>query len=69
MPIVVEAVYEDGVLKPDTPLPLGEHARVHVTVEPVNGAHDPLAEVIGICDGLVDGAANHDKYIYGEIKK
>lgn len=34
MPIVVEAVYEDGVLKPDSPLPLEEHQKVRVTVEP-----------------------------------
>ena len=34
MPIVVEAVYEDGVLKPDSPLPLKEHEKVRVTVEP-----------------------------------
>ena len=34
MPIVVEAVYEDGVLKPAQPLPLGEHEKVRVTVEP-----------------------------------
>lgn len=29
-----EAVYEDGVLKPAGPLPLAEHARVRVTIEP-----------------------------------
>ena len=34
MAIVVEATYENGVLKPAEPLPLGEHERVRVTVEP-----------------------------------
>jgi predicted DNA-binding antitoxin AbrB/MazE fold protein len=34
MAIVVEAVYEDGVLKPDSPLPLEEHEKVRLTVEP-----------------------------------
>jgi len=33
MAIVVEATYENGVLKPAEPLPLGEHERVRVTVE------------------------------------
>jgi predicted DNA-binding antitoxin AbrB/MazE fold protein len=33
MRISVEAVYEDGVLKPAEPLPLKEHEKVHITVE------------------------------------
>ena len=35
MAIVVEATYENGVLKPAEPLPLGEHEkRFRVTIEP-----------------------------------
>ena len=34
MVIVVEAIYEDGVLKPAQPLPLSEHEKVEVTVRP-----------------------------------
>ena len=34
MPIVVEATYENGVLKPAQPLPLAEHEKVRVTIEP-----------------------------------
>ena len=33
MPITIEAVYEDGVLKPVQPLPLKEHERVQVTIQ------------------------------------
>jgi predicted DNA-binding antitoxin AbrB/MazE fold protein len=33
MPLTVEAVCENGVLKPDQPLPLPDHARVQVTVQ------------------------------------
>jgi predicted DNA-binding antitoxin AbrB/MazE fold protein len=33
MPIAVDAVYEDGVLKPKRPLDLPEKAEVHVTIE------------------------------------
>jgi predicted DNA-binding antitoxin AbrB/MazE fold protein len=35
MPWEVEATYENGVLKLDRPLPLGEHARVTVSVKPL----------------------------------
>jgi predicted DNA-binding antitoxin AbrB/MazE fold protein len=34
MSITVEAVYEDGVLKPAQPLALNEHERVRLTIEP-----------------------------------
>jgi predicted DNA-binding antitoxin AbrB/MazE fold protein len=33
MSIVVEAVYEDGVLKPKQPLPLDERAKVRITID------------------------------------
>jgi predicted DNA-binding antitoxin AbrB/MazE fold protein len=33
MPLTVEAVYENGVLKPSQPLPLDEHEKVEVTVQ------------------------------------
>jgi predicted DNA-binding antitoxin AbrB/MazE fold protein len=33
MALTIEAIYEDGVLKPAQPLPLKEHARVQVTVQ------------------------------------
>jgi predicted DNA-binding antitoxin AbrB/MazE fold protein len=35
MSITVEAVYENGVLKPLHAIPLPEHQRVQVTVRPV----------------------------------
>ena len=34
MAIVVEATYENGVLRPAEPLPLAEHEKVRVTIEP-----------------------------------
>jgi predicted DNA-binding antitoxin AbrB/MazE fold protein len=34
MAITVEAVYENGVLKPAEPLPLREHERIRITIEP-----------------------------------
>jgi predicted DNA-binding antitoxin AbrB/MazE fold protein len=32
IPLVVEAIYENGVLKPSRPLPLQEHEQVQLTV-------------------------------------
>lgn len=33
-PLLVEATYEGGVLKPDQPLPLCEHQRVQIAIVP-----------------------------------
>ncbi len=45
MAITIEAVYEDGVLKPSRPLPFKEHESVHVTVE---SRPSPILEAYGI---------------------
>ena len=76
MAIAVEAVYENGVLKPAQPLPLKEHESVRVTVEQ---RQPTLAEriVASACalpqetpDRLpTDGATQHDHYIYGTPKR
>jgi predicted DNA-binding antitoxin AbrB/MazE fold protein len=34
MAITIEAVYENGMLKPVQPLPLEEHEKVRLTIEP-----------------------------------
>ncbi len=46
MTISVDATYEDGVLKPAHPLPLCEHEKVHVTVQPQRAAekHSTMAD-------------------------
>ena len=76
MTIAVDAVYENGVLKPERPLELEEKARVHVTIEirvasPARDADDPTGwKAIDALRGIVkdappDVAENHDKYLYG----
>ena len=45
MAITVEAVYENGVLKPTQPLPLQEHEKVRITVEQ---GDSPLLRAYGI---------------------
>jgi predicted DNA-binding antitoxin AbrB/MazE fold protein len=45
MAIVVEATYENGVLKPAEPLPLDEHQKVRVIVQ---SEASPILEAYGI---------------------
>ncbi len=47
MAITVEAVYENGVLKPSQPLPLKEHEKVQVTVKAAAGRVRQTAGLIG----------------------
>ena len=76
MSITIEAVYENGVLKPSQPLPFKEHERVSITVEP---APIPIWERLAALTAdapeeelaklSVDGASQHDHYIYGTPKR
>jgi len=67
MLVTVEATYRNGVLKPKRRLKLPEGSKVRVTIASLDMIEDPLDKVIGICKGgPKDGAANHDKYIYGD---
>ena len=34
MPLTIDATYENGVLAPKEPLPLKEHEKVRITIEP-----------------------------------
>ena len=78
MTIDLDAVYEDGVLKPERPLALKDKAKVHVTIEAqaeermaATDADDPVGwKAIDALRGIIkdappDMAENHDKYLYG----
>ena len=47
MTLTVVAVYENGVLKPDQPLPLREHEKVQVTIETAIDAVRRSAGLLG----------------------
>ena len=47
MTLSVEATYENGTLKLERPLPLREHERVRVTVEPAESLARRTAGMIG----------------------
>lgn len=58
----IEAIYENGVLRPDEPLDLEPNTRVRVTIETPSGAQrsrDTLRELFGSVDlGYPTGADN-----------
>jgi len=76
MAITVEAIYENGVLKLEKPLPLKEHEKVNVTVEQawppiwerIAGltADAPPEELAKLPPG---GAADIDHHLYGAPKR
>lgn len=78
MTIVVDAVYEDGVLKPERPLELEEKAKVHVTIEVKATAtssgqqDDPtgwkaIDRLMGIGKAVApDVAEKHDDHLYDD---
>jgi predicted DNA-binding antitoxin AbrB/MazE fold protein len=80
----LKAIYEKGVLRLETTLPLPESAEVHVTVttheedngEPSQGIQDQswdaLTELLAECaidTEVPDLARQHDHYIYGIPKR
>jgi predicted DNA-binding antitoxin AbrB/MazE fold protein len=58
MSLSVEAVYENGVLKPVEPLPLKEHERVRITIQQ---GDTPLLRAYGIMG--FKGTAEEAEYL------
>jgi predicted DNA-binding antitoxin AbrB/MazE fold protein len=69
---MIQAIYEDGVLKPLEKLILGEHQQVQITIEPKaatgnspsQGFDDPLSG-IRAATGIPDLAEHFDDYRFG----
>jgi predicted DNA-binding antitoxin AbrB/MazE fold protein len=64
MTLTVEAIYENGVLKPAQPLPLKEHEIVRVTIDPVAGW---VAQTYGICGWTGDPEELRSLALYPEL--
>jgi predicted DNA-binding antitoxin AbrB/MazE fold protein len=47
IPLTFEAIYENGVLKPIAPLPLKEHEKVLITVQPAESWIEASYGIIG----------------------
>jgi len=54
MSITVEAIYENGVLRPAQPLPFQEHEKVRITVKPAVSHVRRSAGLIGWTDSQED---------------
>jgi predicted DNA-binding antitoxin AbrB/MazE fold protein len=54
MTLTVEAIYEDGVLKPATPLPLKEHEKVSITIRSAVGLASRTAGMVPWTGSLED---------------
>ncbi len=73
---VIQAIYEDGVLKPLEKVVLGERQKVQITIEPAPSGGiprkpeqvDPL-EGLRTATGIRDLAENFDEYRLGSKKK
>ena len=75
MSTVVDAVYEDGVFKPEHPVDLKDKTKVHLVIEttsPPAEDDDPTGwktamELMGCIKDAPEGepiARDHDKYLY-----
>jgi predicted DNA-binding antitoxin AbrB/MazE fold protein len=65
MPITVEAVYEDGMLKLASPLPLREHEKVTVTIHAAQTWVERTAGIIPCTDPqLIEWAASDPELDY-----
>jgi predicted DNA-binding antitoxin AbrB/MazE fold protein len=62
MPLTIEAIYENGVLKPSQPLPLREHEKVRLQVDTVEDAVQRVRTTAGLIsctnDKLIEWAAS-----------
>jgi predicted DNA-binding antitoxin AbrB/MazE fold protein len=70
----VEAIYENGILRPLSKLPIAEGERVIITVHPLPKTEeqiDPIYTIYEIAEesGIPDLATNIDHYLYGVPKK
>src|ERR671932_820579 len=63
MPEIITAIYENGVLRPLSPLPLQEHQTVRIQVLPEGSSNPSVsslsdAEVLALADSKMDAVQN-----------
>jgi predicted DNA-binding antitoxin AbrB/MazE fold protein len=64
---VVEATYENGVLRLDRPLPLKEHEKVRVTVEGLDAGRHSVLDIRPVSLGQVLRPLSADDDLLGEM--
>jgi predicted DNA-binding antitoxin AbrB/MazE fold protein len=73
MAITIEAVYENGVLKPAQPLPLQEHEKVHIYVQTVPEAVRRVRQSAGLIpctdQAMIEWAARDPELDYPSLRE
>ncbi len=64
---VVEATYENGVLKLEHPLPLQEHEKVRVTVESLTTQRHSVMDIEPVSLGQIYHGWSSDDDLLGEM--
>jgi len=64
---VVEATYENGVLKLEQPLPLKDHEKVRVTVESITAGSHSIVDIVPVSVGRVLRPLSADDDLLGEM--
>jgi len=64
---IVNATYQDGVLRPDQPLPLGEREKVRLTVEPLVRQGHSVVDISPVSLGGVLPPTTADADVLGEM--
>jgi hypothetical protein len=74
--VSIRAHFDGKVFVPDEPVALPAHSAVRLQFTPAADGDRPLMELVRALEGLpddpdwpVDGAAEHDHYLYGTPKK
>lgn len=65
--VVVEATYENGVLRPERPLPFKDRERVRVTVESVTAGGHSLWDIRPVSLGKILKPRAADDDLLGEM--
>ena len=73
MPKTVEAIYEDGVLKPLKKIRLTEHQKVELNIfteDEIDDITRTALSIVGIGKSkFKDTAQKHDEYLYGKKRR
>jgi predicted DNA-binding antitoxin AbrB/MazE fold protein len=67
MSYVIAATYEDGVLRPERPLPLKNHEKVRVTVEDLDAGRHSILDIQPVSLGQALRPLTPDDDLLGEM--
>lgn len=60
MPHIIDAIYEDGLLKPVQPLDIREHTRVRITIEIEGETHKNAEQILALARQSYEGLSKEE---------